>query len=467
MHVQFLGAAQTVTGSMHLVEVAGTRLLLDCGLFQGRRQESIERNRTLPIDARSIDHVVLSHAHIDHSGALPTLLRHGFTGRIFTTPATADLADAMLRDAASIQRSDADYLNRRRVRMRTHEPEFAPLYEMEDAIAAIERLTPLEYHAPRDIAPGVRLTFFDAGHVLGSAIVALDLEEAGVRKRLVFSGDLGRPNAPILRDPETLDGADVLLVESTYGDRLHEPYTEMDDRLAAIITRTFARGGKVLVPSFALERAQEVLHSLTRLQLAGKLGPIPIYVDSPLTVRLTQVFQRHTECFDSETLALMRSGRSPFDPQNVRYVSDVEESKAIDASDEPCVIVSASGMCEAGRIVHHLRASLDDPRSTVVIVGFMAQHTLGRRLVERRDHVRIFGVEHERRIGVELLAGFSAHADQADLRGWVSTMRARGHSPRIALVHGEPAAQRVLCDLLVADGATSVTIPAPGDVLTI
>jgi metallo-beta-lactamase family protein len=471
MRIHFLGAAQTVTGSMHLVETEHARVLLDGGLFQGRRAEAAERNRNLPLDPRTLDAVVLSHAHIDHSGALPMIVKRGYDGPIFATPATADLADAMLRDSAMIQRGDADYLNRHNAKAERHGaphvPPIEPIYDLEDAVAAIGAFEAVPYHVKRAIAPGVTITFYDAGHVLGSAVTAIDVEEGGATKRVVFTGDLGRTNAPILRDPEVVRDATLLIMESTYGDRLHDPIAEVDDKLAAIVKRTFARGGKVLIPSFALERAQEVLYSLTRLQTAKKLGPCKIYVDSPLTVKITEVFRRHPECFDAETVAFLKQNGGPFEPEILRYVSEVEESKSIDASAEPSIIVAASGMCEAGRILHHLKAELGEERSTVILVGYQAQHTLGRRLLERRPRVRIFGVEHERRIEVEQLAGFSAHADRDDLTAYARHVRESGKLGRIALVHGELPAQKVLRQRLLDDGAPDVVIPEPGQVVEV
>jgi metallo-beta-lactamase family protein len=318
-----------------------------------------------------------------------------------------------------------------------------------------------------DIAPGVRISFLDAGHVLGSAITVLDLEENGKTKRLCFTGDLGRRRMPILRDPEIPTDVDTLITESTYGDRLHKPIEEMDDELAGIIKRTYERGGKVVIPSFALERAQEILYALRMLKSAGKFPKMPVYVDSPLTVKITDIFRLHPECFDTETRKLVSEHRSPFELDELVYVDDKEDSKAIDASNDPCVIISASGMCEAGRIVHHLKATIENPKNTVVIVGFQAPHTLGRRIVERRQRVKIFGVERELRAEVAVLNGFSAHADQRDLVSFVQETRARGGKlSQVALVHGEPQPQKVLAGLLANKGIAGVRAPAPGDVMT-
>ena len=321
----------------------------------------------------------------------------------------------------------------------------------------------IPYHRPQPIAQGVTATFLDAGHVLGSAVVVLDVDVVGEQRRLVFSGDLGRRNMPILRDPEIAHGASFLLMESTYGDRVHDPIERMEDELLEVIERTVERGGKVVVPSFALERAQEVIYSLKQLDQRGCLPKVPVYVDSPLTVKLTDVFRIHPECFDERTRAMLTSGDSPFDFEGLRYVSSVEDSKAIDRSEDPAVIISASGMCEFGRVVHHLVATLEDRKNTVLIVGFQAQHTLGRRLVEQRPRVRIFGVERERHAEVAVLNGFSAHAGQDDLLAYAEAVRQAGPLRRVALVHGEDQARESLRALLEERGFTEVLMPARGD----
>jgi metallo-beta-lactamase family protein len=318
------------------------------------------------------------------------------------------------------------------------------------------------YHKPAQIAEGVSLTYYDAGHVLGSAIVALDVDVVGERRRLVFSGDLGRRNMPILRDPEVPRDASCLILESTYGDRVHDPIERMGDELLAVIERTVARGGKVVVPSFALERAQEVIYSLKQLDDQGRLPPVPVYVDSPLTVKLTDVFRIHPECFDEKTRGILTSGDSPFDFERLRYVSSVEDSKAIDRSDDPAVIISASGMCEFGRVVHHLVATIENRKNTVLIVGYQAQHTLGRRLVELRPRVRIFGVERERHAEVAVLNGFSAHAGQDDLVEFAEKVREAGPLRHVALVHGEDRPRETLKQLLVERGFPSVLTPVQG-----
>ncbi len=463
IELEFIGAAQTVTGSKHLLRTSRATVLLDCGLFQGHRREADRLNRTLPIDVDALDAVVLSHAHIDHSGALPVLYRRGYRGPVFATPATRDLCIPMLEDAAGIQQADARHIARLIERDRLDLEPVEPLYGPDDVAGLLGQVFTVPYQRRHEVAPGVIVTFLDAGHVLGSAVVVLDLEDEGTRTRLAFTGDLGRPHLPILRDPQVPDGVHCLLTESTYGDRLHGPFEESADALAAAVNRTHARGGKVIIPSFALERAQEVIYELKRLRLAGRIPAMPVYVDSPLTVKLTDVFKLHPDCYDRETFELLRGGQSPFDFDGLEYVSDAVRSREIDASRGPCVIISASGMCEAGRVLHHLRAAVESEKNTVLIVGFQAQHTLGRRLVERREQVRIFGVMHPLAAEVVVLDGFSAHADQAGLADFAEAVRRRGKLRQVILVHGEPPAQRALEELLSARGFPAVHRPQPGD----
>lgn len=464
MEVEFVGAAGEVTGSRHIVHTEKARILLECGFFQGRRAESNRRNRELGFRAKDIDAVVLSHAHIDHSGALPRLYRNGYRGPIFVTPATRDLCAAMLEDSAAIQKQDADHINRAIERDHADMEPVEPIYDQDDVVGTLSQMVGIPYHRREVIAEGVTLTYYDAGHVLGSAMVALDVDVAGEVRRLLFSGDIGRRNMPILRDPEVPPNATCLLMESTYGDRLHDPIERMEDELAEVIDRTVKRGGKVVIPSFALERAQELVFSLKHLQKQGRLPKIPVYVDSPLTVKLTDVFRMHPECFDKETRKLLMPGEdSPFDFDGLRYISAVEESKAIDRSDDPCIVISASGMCEFGRVVHHLVATIEDARNTVVIVGWQAPHTLGRRLVEKRDRVKIFGVQRERRAEVVVLNGFSAHADQNDLLLFAEAVREQGPLRQIALIHGEDKSRLVLQELLAGRQFPTVHTPYPGD----
>ena len=467
MKIEFVGAAQTVTGSKHLLHTDGAKILLDCGMFQGRRKESIEINQNLGVNPREIDAVILSHAHIDHSGALPLLVKKGYDGPIFTTPATRDLCAVMLEDAAMIQAQDARYINKVIERDNADMERVEALYSADDVVKVLERTVSVPYHRNIHVANGVRLTFYDAGHVLGSAIAALDIEEDGKTKRIVFTGDLGRKKMPILRDPEIVEKANVLITESTYGDRLHKPIGAMEDELAGVVERTYKRGGKIVIPSFALERAQEILYALEGLKKRGRLPKIPVYVDSPLTVKITDVFRMHPECYDEETRALIAGRESPFEFDDLRYVSDTDDSKALDASNEPSIIISASGMCEAGRILHHLKASIENPKNAVMIVGFQAPHTLGRRIVERRQRVKIFGVERDLRAEVAVMNGFSAHADQSDLVGYAEHTKRTGPLEQVILVHGEPGPQKVLREKLGERGMTNVSNPRAGDFISI
>ncbi len=462
MELEFIGAAQTVTGSMHLLRTKAGNILLDCGMFQGTRREANERNRKLSVPLRDLKAVVLSHAHIDHSGALPLLFKQGYTGPVFTTPATRSLATVMLRDAAAIQDSDARHLNKIAKKEGSDEV-VEPLYDDEDVVRAIERTVAVPYHTTLPILSGVELTFYDAGHVLGSAVTVLDLTEGSKRVRLGFTGDLGRAERPILRDPEVPEGLDALITESTYGDRLHDSRDKMDDDLAQVVNRTIKRGGKLIIPSFALERAQEVIFALKKLKKLGAIPHVPVFVDSPLTVRVTDVFKLHPECYDAETRALLRGNDSPFDFEDLSYVEDKEVSKKISGSSDAAIVISASGMCEAGRVLHHLRDAVEDEKNTVLIVGYQAVHTLGRRLVEKRPKVKIFGVERNRRCEVVVLNGFSAHADQRDLLTYADKCRARGAVDQVFLVHGDPAPQKVLRAKLAERGFDKVAVPAPGD----
>ena len=467
IELSFIGGARTVTGSKHLLRTSRAAVLLDCGLFQGRRRESIQRNRELPLEAGQLDAVVLSHAHIDHAGALPILVKGGYRGPIYATAATRDLCAPLLLDAAAIQQSDARHIARLIERGADDLEPVEPLYDDDDVAATIALMVGMPYHRPIEVAPGVTVSFLDAGHVLGSAIVVLDVEDEGRRRRIAFTGDLGRHHLPILRDPELPDGVDCLISESTYGDRLHASIEDTSDELAGIIARTVARGGKIVIPSFALERTQEIVYELKLLRARGRVPAIPVYVDSPLSVKLTDVFRLHPECYDKEARALLRGEDSPFQFDGLRYVSDVEDSKAINLEERPSITISASGMCEAGRVLHHLRATVEDSKNTVVIVGFQAPYTLGRRIVERRRQIRIFGVMRALRAEVAVLNGFSAHADQRGLLDFAEGVRRRGPLERVILVHGDPPAQEALTRELGARGFARVEAPGPGETLTL
>ncbi len=465
MKITFHGAAQTVTGSQHLIEANGQRILLDCGLFQGRRQESYDRNKNLPFDASSIDSVVLSHAHIDHSGNIPNLVKSGYRGSIICTPATRDLCAAMLRDSGHIQERDAEYVNKKRDRR--GEPPVEPIYTQVDAIQAMGSFVSVGYERAYPLLPGVTLTFYDAGHMLGSAIVALDIadEQAGREGRLVFSGDLGRPEIPILRDPATLEAADLLIMESTYGGRTHPPLEESEEEFREIILRTVERGGKVIIPAFAVGRTQQLVYTLNKLYHSNRLPEVPVYVDSPLAVGATDIFRLHPEAYNARALEYMTQEDPDgdiFGFSRLRYVRAVQQSKDLNTLREPAIIISASGMVEFGRILHHLKNNIDDPRNTVLIVGWQAPNTLGRRLVDGAKTVRIFGEEYKRRIEVAVINGFSGHADHNGLVEWARAFKQRPE--QVFLVHGEPEAAGKLADSLRSDAAgyRQVHIPARG-----
>jgi metallo-beta-lactamase family protein len=458
LKVRFLGAAQEVTGSMHLVETPAGRLLVDCGLYQGHRAEAHERNQELPREALSADAVILTHAHIDHSGSLPTLVRAGFRGRIYCTPATRDLCAFMLRDSGRIQVQDAEYLNRSYGKDPDWQ-EVRPIYDENDAIAALSRFVGVPYDQPFAPLPGLQATLVEAGHILGSAQVHLDVPDGGTTRRLVFSGDLGRKDLPILRDPAPVDRADYLFMESTYGDRVHAPIEDTESQLAQVVHDTVAKKGKLIIPAFAVGRTQEIIYSLHKLFLAGRIPELPIFVDSPLAVNVTGVFRAHAECYDDETRAFVERNGTPFTFSTLRYIEDRDESIRLNGLREPAIIISASGMCESGRILHHLKNNVSDEHNTILIVGFMAQHTLGRRLVERRPRVRILGVERDLYARVVVMNGFSAHGDKNDLTAYARG--ARG-ARRVFLVHGEPEQQAPLIELLRKDGL-SVENPKRGD----
>jgi metallo-beta-lactamase family protein len=456
--VTFWGATRTVTGSMHQVEACGRSLLLDCGLFQGHRAEGLLRNRTFPFRPKDVDAVLLSHAHIDHCGNLPNLVLQGFAGPIYCTPATRALAGVMLGDAAKIQEEDAAYLNRKRER---GEPAVEPLYDGRHVYRTLLRLQAVPYDTPFAVAPGLEATFTDAGHLLGSAMVSLRIDGPAGERRLTFTGDLGRPGLPILRDPAPVPAGDLLISESTYGGHTHEPVEETAERLGEVVRRTAERGGKVLIPAFSVGRTQTIVYFIHQLRSAGRLPDVPIYVDSPMAVRATEVFRAHPECFDEETLRLLREQPDLFGEQTVHYVEKVHESIALNDRTGPCVIVSASGMCEGGRILHHLKHNIEDARSTVLIAGFQAPGTLGRRLVERRPTVRILGREVALKAEVVVLNGLSSHADHGDLLRGLGPLAAEGR--RVRLVHGEPERAAALAEGLRGAGFSDVAIPDRGE----
>jgi metallo-beta-lactamase family protein len=459
VHVTFSGAAREVTGSCHLLTVGDHTIALDCGLFQGRRGETREKNMRLPFPPERLAAVVLSHAHIDHAGRLPFLTRNGFTGTIWATAASRDLCAIMLADSAHIQEKDAEFLRRQGRAV------IEPLYTQADIGPMMQQMVGEPYGRTFAVAPGVRASFVDAGHILGSASVILECTEGGVTKRLVFSGDIGRWGLPIIRDPQPPDGADMVIMESTYGDRDHAPIEDAREQLGAIIRDTSARGGRVIIPAFAVGRTQELVYDLHALVHAGRVPAIPIYIDSPLATDATGVFAAHPEVFD-RTENLVQMVQELFRFELVHYTRDVAESKALNSQRGPMVIISPSGMAEVGRILHHLKNGASDPRNTILIVGFQAEHTLGRRIVERRPELRIFGDEVPLRARVEVLNGYSAHGDRTEMTRWLDAVSAKRTSkPPVWLVHGEAPAQDAFAARLAQRGY-QVQVPAPGDQAT-
>ena len=460
MQITFWGAAQTVTGSMHHVETGGRRYLLDCGLYQGRRQEAFERNSHFPFPAKDIAAVILSHAHIDHSGNLPTLVKNGFHGPIYTTPATVDLCLAMLADSAYLQEKDAEFVNSRREHRRSigrDDRPVEPLYTAEDAERAFPLFHPVALGAVKNIANGFSYRTFDAGHMLGST--AMILEAGGVK--LAFSGDVGRPGLPIIRDPQPLAAADYLIMESTYGNRLHKPIGDVSRTLADVVNRTAARGGKIIVPAFAVGRTQQLVLLLHELMDAKRVPSIPMFVDSPLAVDATEIFRKHPECWDEEANVFTSEGEDPFGFRRLTYVRDVNESKALNDLHGPCLILAASGMCEAGRILHHLRNTIEDPRNTVLITGYQGENTLGRKILERRPEVPIFGEPMRLRAEICSLDELSGHADQKELIEW---MRPFAHGlKKVFLVHGDPEPGAVLAEVIRKEYGVETVQPARGE----
>lgn len=464
MKIHFNGAAQTVTGSQHLIEVNGKSLLLECGIFQGRRKEFYSVNRCFNFEVPKLDALILSHAHIDHSGNLPNLVKQGYHGPIYTTPPTRDLAEIMLRDSGHIHEEDAEWINKKK--RKRGQPLVEPLYTRLDATRVDPLFRSVGYKQPFEPVPGVTATLVDAGHILGSAAVQLDIQEKDKKTRLWFSGDIGRLDLPLIRDPVLPDKADYLIMECTYGDKPHRDPEQAYIELRDVVGRTIKRGGKVIIPSFAVGRTQEIVYDLNRATSEGELPRMPVYVDSPLAINATDIFRKHPDYYDDETHAFMRTGRHPaltFD--GLSYTRSVEESKAINLSDEPMVIISASGMAEAGRILHHLRNNIEDPKNSVLIVSWQAPYTLGRRIAERQPRVRIFGEEHKLRAEVATIGGFSAHAGQAFLLEYAKATKRTLKG--LYLVHGDPDAAGVLQGKLAEASFENVHYPEKGTTIEI
>jgi metallo-beta-lactamase family protein len=453
MQVEFYswGAAQEVTGSKHFFNFNNQLVQVDCGAFQGRREESDSKNRNWPFDATRVRSMILSHAHFDHSGLIPVLVKKGFSGNIYTTPASRDLASLILMDSAHIQAKDLEFL-KKRAHKRGEVFLKEPLYDEQDVVNSLNHFITGSYDRPLPVADGVEVTFYDAGHIIGSSIPVLNFSQNGKKMNVAAAGDLGRKNMPILRDPQPLPDLDYLIIESTYGHRLHDPFTTAKDRLADVVNRTVKRGGKIIIPAFAIERTQELIYILHLLNDEGRIPKIPIYVDSPMATNATAIFRVHQECYDDKTReAFLDHHKNPFGFNELRYITNVEESKALNSHTEPEIIISSSGMCEAGRILHHLANNIEDSRNTILIVGFMAEHTLGRRIKEQRDKIKIFDDEYRLQAEVVTLNTFSAHADYNDITEYISVLNS-GRLKEIFLVHGETDAQENLKKILDAKG---------------
>ncbi|MDD4018123.1 MAG: MBL fold metallo-hydrolase [Kiritimatiellae bacterium] len=460
IRLTFLGAAQTTTGSSHFVEANGKRILFDCGLFQGHRKEAFEKNRQLPLDPASLDAVVLSHAHIDHSGNLPTLARHGFRGKVYCTPATLDLCDIMLRDSAYLQMRDLEIINRKRAQQGKNL--FEPLYEQQDVDKIMRCFEPEPLKRQVDLGNGVSLVFHNAGHILGSALVQLDVKPDGGRsRRLLFSGDLGQPDQPILRDYDVPQGADVLLIESTYADRDHPSAEDVKGRLKGFIDDIHQLKSKLIIPAFSVGRTQQVLYYLNRLTEEGRMKPTPVYVDSPLSLKATKVYEKHRECYDKEASDILRQGIDPMKFPGLRFIETPDQSKSLNDLPGPMVIIAASGMCEGGRVLHHLQRTVGDPRNIILIVGFQAENTLGRRIVERKSPLKILGDEFELNARVHTINALSAHADRTALMRWFDGVK--GNLSRVFAVHGEPEKVAAMTALVKQHGVADAVAPVPGE----
>jgi metallo-beta-lactamase family protein len=474
MKLHFYGAARTVTGSQFLLEVNGKRLLVDCGMYQGKRAESYARNRSFAYDPQSVDAVLLTHAHIDHSGNLPNLVKNGYRGPVYTTSATCDLAGLMLRDSGHIQEADAEFVNKKRAER--GEPPVEPLYTLEDAEKAAELLTPMEYGQAFEPVDGVTVRLVDAGHVLGSASAWMEVEEhvgggrasAGglQKKRLWFSGDIGRRNMPILRDPVLPKDVDYLVMESTYGDKIHADPQEAIEEFYQVTMQTIHKRGKVIVPAFAVGRTQELVYALNQFVTDNRMPEIPVYVDSPLAVNASDIFRRHLECYDEETREFIAEHHHPaLEFPRLTYIRTVEESKRLNNMEGPMIIISASGMAETGRILHHLKNNIEDPKNMILIVSWQAPDTLGRRLADRAQKVRIFGEEYVRRAGVATIGGLSGHAGQDLLVEYANA--SRGSLKHVFLVHGEPKSAEALQERLKQTGLRQFSYPQQNEMVEI
>lgn len=459
MKLQICGAAQTVTGSCHFITLNnGFKILLDCGLYQGREEEFDEFNEKWLFNPEHIDVLILSHAHIDHAGRIPKLVKDGFRGKIYCTSATRDLSAIMLLDSAHIQESDAKYEAKRKHR------NVQPLYTQNDAKRCLNQFICIEYNNWFSIDKHTEIIFTDAGHILGSAAVTIKTIESDEEILLGFSGDIGRYNRPILKDPTPMPQLDYLICESTYGGKKHEETPESDEHFLKIIKDTCEKKlGKVIIPAFSVGRTQELLYRLDKLHTDGKLGNIPVYVDSPLAINATEIFIIHPECFDDEMHKFLSTDNNPFGWNNLKYVRTTEESKALNKSEEPCIIIAASGMANAGRVKHHIANQIEDAANTILIVGYCADGTLGQKLTQKPDTIKIYGDEKKVLANIDVLSSFSAHADEPELLQFISNQD-KNKLQKIFLVHGDPKRQNALKETLINNKYQSIEIPELGEI---
>jgi metallo-beta-lactamase family protein len=461
LKIKFCGAAKEVTGSKHLIEFNGKKILLDCGMFQGKRKVSAEKNAVFPFDPKEIDFVILSHAHIDHCGSLPMLVKQGFSGPVYSTFATRDLCNYMLMDSAYIQEKEAEYLAKNKKEVVDH------LYTIEDAEKSMTLFHGVGYEQSFVVSDGIVACFYDAGHILGSALVHLIFYDKKTKKRISvgFTGDLGRKGLPILRDPQLIEKTDILITECTYGDRLHDSLQTIENEFAGVINDVCKKGGKLIIPAFSLERTQEIVYYLNNLTKAKKVPEIPVYVDSPLSGNVTEVFRTHPECFDQKVYKeFLENGDDPFGFGKLIYTRDVDESKALNGQSGPMIIISASGMCEHGRILHHLKNEIEDSRNTILLVGYQGQDTLGRKIQDGMSPVKIFGEFYQVKATVHTIDAFSAHADRTDLIDYIH--RVQGIK-KLFLVHGEEEPENKFKEALIENGFDDTYIPSPGETVEI
>lgn len=464
MKLTFHGAARQVTGSSHIVTINGKNILLDCGLYQGKRKEAFEKNRQFQFDPKKIDAMILSHAHMDHSGNVPTLIKKGYKGPVYCTEATADLCRIMFRDCAYIQMRDVDYVNRKRIKQ--NKQLFEPLYTIEEADIACTHIEAIPYGKSFSPLDGIEATFFDAGHILGSAFTKISFSENGQRKNLMFTGDIGRRDIPILKNPEVIKDINYLITETTYGDRKHPPVEDVKGWLELFVNRVCKNKSKMIIPAFSIGRTQMIVYLLNQLHAENKICSLPVYVDSPLSSAATKIYDKHAECWDREAIRFMSSESRPFSFKGLHYTENVKESMLLNDAEGPMIIISASGMCEAGRILHHLKNSITDPNNTILIVGYQAHNTLGRRIAEKHPEIKIFGEKLALNAQVEELAALSAHADKFEMLDYFD--RCGMDSVEHAFcVHGEDNALEHFAGCLSDAGVKNTHIPEPGEVFEV